>query len=313
MPPLLDLLHAPWLFGTIWAICGLVVALVAVAVRQVRRAGMESERRFLGRVEREVGLRTAELEERNEELRILNAQLLEASLTDSLTGLHNRRYFFEQVAKDIAMARRRHHRELARETGRFRLVESTDTDPWAGFDMAFLMVDLDHFKIINDAYGHTAGDHVLVEVRSILLDCCRSSDIVIRWGGDEFLVLARDVDGTPATALAERIRSTIADAVFRLGSGERLRTTCSIGLAHYPFVRAHPGAVSWEQVVQLADSAMYMAKRSRDGWVSFQSTESTLRHEGVVSLAREAPETLIREGRLRIVASADRRTAGASG
>jgi diguanylate cyclase (GGDEF)-like protein len=292
---------ATWTTWMTWAAyCVSIVTLLAVLCLR-RRERIRRERSRQREVEEAVRLRTSDLEERNEELRILNAQLLEASLTDSLTGLHNRRYFFEQVAKDIAMARRRHQREL------------TDGDPWVGFDMAFLMVDLDHFKAVNDAFGHTAGDHVLVEVRSLLLECCRTSDIVIRWGGDEFLVLARDIDGGHATSLAERIRSTIAAAPFRLGSGETLRTTCSIGLAHYPFVRTHPSAISWEQVVHLADNAMYLAKRSRDAWVGLESTESTLRLGGVLSLARETPETLIRDGRLRVVQSAERATAGANG
>lgn len=288
MPTFIDSATSPWLTWAIYALYCLAAAIALYATLRYRRRAVEREAEFDQRVEQEVRCRTADLEQQNAELHDLNAQLLEASLTDSLTGLHNRRFFLDQVAKDIALARRRHHREAAND-------ESATP-----FDLAFLMVDLDHFKSINDAFGHTAGDHVLVEVRSILLECCRSSDIVIRWGGDEFLVLARDIDGEQDVALAERIRTTVKAGAFRVSNDKMLRTTCSIGLAHYPFVRSHPSAISWEQVVQLADSAMYEAKRTRDAWVSFSSTPSTLRRDGILSLAREAPETLVEEGRLEI-------------
>ena len=277
------------------------IAAILGTVYWFRLRRQASEDLYERLLEEQVRDRTSELEERNEELQILNAQLLEASLTDSLTGLHNRRFFFEQVAKDIALARRRHH------------LEAATRDRREGFDLGFLMVDLDYFKSVNDAFGHTAGDHVLVEVRSILLDCCRASDIVIRWGGDEFLVLARDTDGDRAINLAERIRQAVKNGIFRLGNGKMLRTTCSIGLAHYPFVRTHPSAVGWEQVVQLADSAMYQAKRTRDAWVAYSSTHSTLRRDSVISLSREAPEELIREGRLRVLRSTNSAVATASG
>ncbi len=290
-----------WLSWSAYAFYFLAIAILLRSVYRLRLRRLEREGLYERLVDQEVRERTAELEERNEELQILNAQLLEASLTDSLTGLHNRRFFFEQVAKDIAMARRRQNLEIA------------SRDRRVGIDLAFLMVDLDHFKSVNDAFGHTAGDHVLVEVRSILLDCCRASDIVIRWGGDEFLVLARDTDRDRAINLAERIRRAIKDGVFRLGNGKMLRTTCSIGLAYYPFVPSHPSAVGWEQVVQLADSAMYQAKRSRDAWVSYSSTDSTLRRAGALSLAREAPEELIREGRLQILRSTDSAAATGGG
>ncbi len=281
----------PW--KTWWAYLCYLAAFGGAALAFVRhqQRRVEREEEYSRQLEADVRDRTAQLQDRNAELHSLNSQLLEASLTDSLTGLRNRRFFCEQVAKDIAMIRRRHYEVAA---GR----KQPET-----LDMAFLMVDLDHFKLINDGCGHAAGDQVLLEVKDILVDCCRTADIVIRWGGDEFLILARDTDRDQAAALAERIRTRIRDSVFTLADDQVVRTTCSIGMAHFPLLRSHPDAVTWEQVVQFADSAMYEAKQSRDAWVAFSDADTTLANDGVLRLVRDVPENLVEDDSLGLIRS----------
>ena len=278
---------APW--ETWWAY-GLyaVAALIATAVfvrAQMRKVEREAE--YSRMLEADVRERTKELTERNSQLRSLNDQLLDVSLTDSLTGLRNRRFLFEEVAKDIALVRRRFH-------------EIASGDGPDIFDLTFLMIDFDHFKSINDNCGHTAGDQVLVEIKEILLECCRTSDIVIRWGGDEFLIVARDTDSGKAEILAERIRSRVEARAFSLGDGQIIRTTCSVGFASFPFVGKQPDAVTWEQVLHLADSAMYEAKQTRNSWVGFVSTRSTLIEDGVLQFLRDTPEELVESGSLEV-------------
>lgn len=287
----LSVAPAPWHTWWAYTLYGLAIAGSLLGFVRIQQSKVEREEEYSRELEDEVRHRTGELEERNSQLESLNSRLMEASLTDSLTGLRNRRYLFEEVIKDISMVRRRNYE-----------VAGGLKDPEV-FDLVFLMVDLDHFKSINDGCGHLAGDQVLVDVRSILLETCRASDVVIRWGGDEFLIVARDTVSEQAALLAERIRASIGKYAFQLGNGQVARMTTSIGFACFPFIRAFPDAVSWEQVLQFADSAMYEAKKGRDGWVGFMGTEGTMSHEGSLKMIRESPEELIEQGAIEVVRS----------
>ncbi len=282
----------PW--RTWWAYLAYVLmAAAAVAgYRESHQRKLRQEEEYSERLELEVKERTGELTQRNRELEVLNIKLVEASLTDSLTGLRNRRFLFEEVAKDIALIRRRY-------------VEQAMGLPRRDvFDVVFLMIDVDNFKNINDTFGHPAGDMVLVQLRDVLLAACRESDIVIRWGGDEFLVVGRDTDPDRAEALAERIRISIEEHVFELEESRVLRTTVSIGFACYPFVRKEPDLATWEQVLSLADEALYAAKHTaRNAWVGYFSTSNTADMSELMRAVREHPRRLALEGRIEIRSS----------
>ena len=283
---------APW--ETWWAYAGYVMlaCLIAAGIWRAQRRRIEMEANYSQQLKVEVDEQTRTLAGQNSRLEDMNNMLLEASLTDSLTGLRNRRFLFEQVTKDIAMVRRRY---LDLEEG----VENIKI-----FDLAFMMVDLDHFKAINDSCGHLAGDQVLLEIRDVFLKVVRDSDIVIRWGGDEFLIIARDSDPDKARVLADRIRAAVADAVFSLPDGQIVRTTCSIGYACYPFVRSHPDRISWEQILTLADSALYEAKKAeRNSWVGYLSTPDSAEEADLYSAVRDRPEDLVAKGLLQIHSS----------
>lgn len=151
---------------------------------------------------------------------------------DTLTGLANRSMFMDQVNNALLVARRQH--------GRF----------------ALLFLDLDHFKEINDTFGHAAGDDVLITTATRMRQCLRASDLVARQGGDEFMVLLRDVKGKDhALAAAEKIRRAIHEP-FPVG-GAQLLVSISIGIALYP---EHGDTL--ESLTQAADRAMYQAKNS---------------------------------------------------
>jgi diguanylate cyclase (GGDEF)-like protein len=151
---------------------------------------------------------------------------------DALTGLANRRQF----------------REVMRVRGGER-----------AFKGALLMVDVDHFKRVNDRHGHAAGDRVLVEVARRLGAAMRGADLVARWGGEEFLVFAPDVDGPELDQLAERVRLAMNQAPIVLDNGTTIETTVSIGYAAFPLPASHL-PVTWEQAVNLADLSLYTAK-----------------------------------------------------
>ena len=246
---------APW--DTWWAYLGYIALAINMGVmlwlghqRKIRR-----EEEYSQRLEHEVNTRTEKLLDKNQQLRELNHALQESSLSDPLTGLRNRRFVFEEVSRDLDVIRRR----LADER------EGADRSEVS--ELVFMMIDLDNFKPINDTYGHAAGDQMLVELRDVLLGICRRSDFVIRWGGDEFVVIAKQTKPHEAEALAERIRSRVANHNFALSDGQIVRTTCSIGFAAYPLFKAQADDSNLDQIISLADSLMYEAKKQRNAWV----------------------------------------------
>jgi diguanylate cyclase (GGDEF)-like protein len=198
-----------------------------------------------------VHARTAELEAANEALQ-------SQSVTDSLTGLKNRRYLGVCMPEDSARVRRTHRELQDNRLGRSHV----------NIDLVLIMVDLDHFKEVNDIHGHAAGDLVLQQVAGILKEATRDTDTVVRWGGEEFLVVARNAARKDAIVLVERIRSHMAAHAFDIGDGHTIRRTCSIGFSLMPFLCADPDFMNWEEVVDVADHCLYVAKHAgRDAWV----------------------------------------------
>ena len=265
---------APW--DTWWAYAGYAALFVQLVVFLWlgHRRKVQREEEYSRRLENEVNLRTEKLLDTNKQLNHLNKALQESSLSDPLTGLRNRRFVFEEVSRDLDVIRRRIEDERDGMT-------SDDTN-----ELVFMMIDMDNFKPINDTYGHAAGDQVLLDFRDLLLNICRRSDFVIRWGGDEFVVIAKQARAGETEALAERIRSTVANHNFTLGDGQIVRTTCSIGFAAYPLFRNKVDDSGLDQIIGLADSLMYEAKKTRDAWVgmmgpSAAATSFDFDHESI--------------------------------
>jgi diguanylate cyclase (GGDEF)-like protein len=162
-------------------------------------------------------------------------ELFERSVRDPLTGLYNRAYFLEQLGATA-------------EAGAAR-----------GLGLAVLMLDVDHFKRVNDTYGHDSGDAVLREVAQVLRECTRSEDLVARYGGEEFILALTVAAPDQATERAERIRAEIAARKVFAG-GDNLRVTASIGLTF-----ARPGRARSPQPKDLiiaADQGLYQAKHA---------------------------------------------------
>jgi diguanylate cyclase (GGDEF)-like protein len=269
----------PPIWATPWARAAYVFAfgLLIFAVWQSQQKKLRREALYAQRLQREVQERTAELGRRNDDLKRANQRLREASVTDPLTGLGNRRYLYESVSALATPA----------------------TEPGAvTAAAALLVIDLDHLKPINDLHGHEAGDQVLIAVAEILRRCCRASDIVVRWGGDEFVVVHLDADMNAAEQLAERIRSFVAKRVFNSSDGTTVRTSCSIGFARFPFVREAPQQVSWEQLLAVADAALYHAKKERNGWIGWAGTAAAAGQADLIAMLERDAESLERRGLL---------------
>jgi diguanylate cyclase (GGDEF)-like protein len=160
-----------------------------------------------------------------------HARLRVQSERDALTGLANRRHF-----QDVMRAHGAHE----------------------AFEGALLLIDIDHFKHINDRHGHAAGDEVLVQVAQRLQEAVRENDLVARWGGEEFLVFAPRLGAEALAPLAERLLKAIGEAPVRV-DGKALRVTASIGHARFPLAPAQL-AQTWEHAVNFVDMALYTAK-----------------------------------------------------
>lgn len=206
--------------------------------------------------------RTRQLEQlvsaRTNALAAANADLERLSITDPLTGLKNRRFLEFSIAEDLARIRR-------------ALERSPDGKPGNAEEIAsigFLLVDIDYFKQVNDRLGHAAGDRVLQQMGSVLSSAVRETDTMVRWGGEEFLVIARGSKESDSAALAERIRSKVASTAFAVSEEKTIRLTCSLGFASWPFFAFEPDALEWQEIIALADRCLYLAKNSgRNAWI----------------------------------------------
>lgn len=167
-----------------------------------------------------------------DELLDTQARLQELADTDSLTGLVNRRKFTELAAHDLGLARRHGH------------------------PLSLILFDLDHFKQINDVYGHATGDAVLADVARKCLETVRQTDIVARWGGEEFAVLMPETDEDGARLMAGRLREALRE--LRPQAGHDLRTTASFGVAE---LGGEGRGESLEKLAARADACLYRAKR----------------------------------------------------
>ena len=270
--------YETWWFRVLIA---LLLILAAYGAHSLRTAVLHRRQRELETV----------VTERTHELSDANARLQELSLSDPLTGLRNRRFLAQHLEADIALTLRRYEDWRADQT----------IEPPQEADMLFFLVDLDHFKTVNDRFGHYAGDQVLMQMRERLQEVFRDSDFVVRWGGDEFLTVARDSRRSDAAMIAERIRDVVANRPFSLGGEQSMSISVSVGFATFPFVPSSPDAVSWFQVVRLADHALYMAKQAgRNAWCGLAATNRT-DPEVVARKLESTAEDLVRAAALEVI------------
>lgn len=171
-----------------------------------------------------------QLEDQLRHINELHAQMREQAIRDDLTGVHNRRHFVEVAENELDRARR------------------------DGTTLSLVMLDIDHFKSVNDAYGHSTGDAALQAVGSTLSATMRTGDLASRLGGEEFAVLLVGMDHEEAMERAESWRSTLA-AMSILADGAALRLTASFGVATFP-----QQAGTLVELMKVADARMYRAK-----------------------------------------------------
>lgn len=171
----------------------------------------------------------------------LRSELREQAIRDPLTGLYNRRYLAEILDREIARAKREN------------------------YPIGFVMIDIDHFKQINDTFGHDTGDAILQKLATMLINQTRIDDIICRYGGEEFLVILPDLTPEMTWQVTERWRISFMDVTLPLILKNR-RISLSCGVAHYPI-----HGTNGEELIQLADKSLYQAKTAgRNQVVSWQ-------------------------------------------
>ncbi|MGB9662702.1 MAG: GGDEF domain-containing protein [Moorellaceae bacterium] len=220
-----------------WAAVSLVVwCICALLSEKTRLAAERAERlQFLERQYREAKMRLAEMEY--------------WAITDHLTQLYNHRYFEQSLEKMLQ-------------------------DLHSLSSITLLMIDIDHFKEINDKYGHLVGNRILGEVGSLLKRQVREKDVVARYGGEEFALLLPGVDYRRARQVAERIRKGVEEHVFACDQGLQLRLTVSIGMATWP-----QDARNKTELLSRADAALYRAKNAgRNTVCAYQVGEQVPEH-----------------------------------
>ena len=173
------------------------------------------------------------IQELQNELKKKNALLEQLSITDTLTGLYNRRYFYDHIGT--------HSAKVKRHPAHF----------------GCLMVDIDHFKSINDTYGHDVGDKVLKRVSGIMTREMRSGEVLARFGGEEFIVCLCEANEKEAIVVAERMRKAVEDAHLTEDDNP-VKLTISIGVVIYP----QQGLENSDNVIKAADEALYHAKET---------------------------------------------------
>jgi diguanylate cyclase (GGDEF)-like protein len=206
----------------------------------------EKNRRFERELEKAQDELERKVKERTFELMEANRRLNELSITDGLTGLFNQRYFLRELETEFGKALR------------------------YGRSLALLLLDIDHFKDVNDRYGHPCGDLVLKNLAGLLRGCLRSSDIAARCGGDELAIILPETNKSKAAEVAEKLRRQLEKSRFAW-NGDSFSITCSIGVAALP----DRGIDNWNALLESADKSLYRAKRiGRNHVIAFNSYKS---------------------------------------
>jgi diguanylate cyclase (GGDEF)-like protein len=208
------------------------------------------------------------------ELQRKNLELQEISFTDVLTGVWNRRYLEEILTAEAGQVLRNYQR-----------ARGSDIRKMDHRDLVFIMVDMDFFKEVNDRHGHPKGDRLLQLVAQRLSTVVRKSDVLVRWGGEEFLIMSRSTDPSGTPAFCSRVLEVIASEPFDLGHGVTVRKTCSVGWSAYPWSRGAFEAICPEESIALADAALYRAKAfGRNLGVGIVSTDAAGQNPEAVDL-----------------------------
>jgi len=190
--------------------------------------------------------------ERTRQLALANSQLKELSLHDPLTKLYNRRYVYEYINNITDNFTKAKLEAFFNRQCRDMNIKNNV--------IGIYLLDIDHFKQVNDTYGHTAGDEVLIQLSNVLKSLVRSDDYIIRWGGEEFLILLNETKVEYLEIFSAKVLSKVEKTSIELPNKVIINKTCSIGCAYLPFEMRYSDLLTFEQTVNICDFALYQAK-----------------------------------------------------
>ena len=256
-----------WMTATFTIVCVCLLLLLLY--------GRLIQRRINGQLEQKVAQRTLELEEKNQQLSAAYQEVEAISLTDNLTGLHNRRFLKNHIEPDFEHVLRIYYD--------WHVGKSVKP---VHADVVMFIIDLDDFKKVNDSYGHNIGDSILVELARLMKKVFRQSDYMVRWGGEEFVAVARFINREEAALLAQRMLEIINTHHFIVSDTLTLQQTCSIGYVCFPPVLQAPEMnISFKALMAIADSCLYAAKAAgKNSWVGVESAQDPALFEDEASL-----------------------------
>lgn len=200
----------------------------------------------------ELGLLAENFNWMADQIQLMTQELTDLSLKDPLTSLRNRRYFDQFIAPEA--------RSLIKERlYKNKIGDERRTDDLKG--LGLLIIDIDHFKQVNDGFGHDVGDRVLKQFSEVISSRLRETDAAIRLGGEEFLIALKNTRFDFLATYAEKIRSRIAEHPFEIDDqGHTIQLTCSIGFSRFPFSEKTPDFIDISEVLSIADLTLYYAK-----------------------------------------------------
>ncbi|KNY29772.1 protein kinase domain-containing protein [Pseudobacteroides cellulosolvens] len=212
--------------------------------------------------------------QRTEQLELANNELKELALHDPLTRLHNRRYVYEYITglsesfvkSKAAVYYNRQKRDLS----------------IGNNVIGIYLIDIDFFKNVNDTYGHATGDEVLIKITKVLKSLIRDDDYIVRWGGEEFLIILNKTKVEYLTVFSKKVLTLVSETPLELPEGKKIYITCSIGCTYLPFEPEISDLFTLEQTINISDFAMYKAKekgRNRAVHVNLQNLNNLSREE----------------------------------
>lgn len=223
---------------------------------QVNVRRLRAQKKHLNKL---VRLRTKEISSKNASLKLAMEKIERASLTDELTQTHNRRFFSTYIEKQITQLRSVKNK---------RLVNAKQF-------IGLILCDIDNFKQVNDVHGHHAGDQVLIEVSRRMKEIIRGEDQIVRWGGEEFLIICHTRSLKQLEGHANRLRRAIADNNIDIGDKDSLKLTCSFGACLFPFFSEDIDTKNLEKTINIADVALYISKtKGKNRTVSIRRSET---------------------------------------
>lgn len=238
-----QMFHETLLYKALWVI---LVVLALYVISWLWRRNNRLQQSELGKLVRS---RTFELESSNSQLSELNEQLLQLTHKDALTGLRNRRFLFEQMPKDVEQYQRNRKEMLPQ-----------------GKSIGIIYLDVDNFRQINEQFGNNVGDSLLQQLSGFLLRESQEADYVVRYSGDHFVLLLRDVNKVTVSEHVRHLNEQLVSHPFLSPVGGVVHLTASIGFAHFPLELLGGQLIGWEVSLQLAEiCCQYVKNVGRNG------------------------------------------------